>query len=143
MSALIIGIGEALWDVLPDGKKIGGAPANFAYHVSQFGLDGCAISAIGYDVLGDEIIDVFNKKNLHYLLPRVDYPTGTVQVTLDKEGIPCYDIKRDVAWDHIPLTSEMKNLAHHAQAICFGSLSQRSLVSRTTIAEFIDEITEE
>ncbi|MDE6817596.1 MAG: carbohydrate kinase, partial [Muribaculaceae bacterium] len=75
---LVVGIGEVLWDLLPDGKKIGGAPANFAYHVSQFGLRGCVVSAIGFDALGDEIISDFAAKGLNSELQRVDYPTGTV-----------------------------------------------------------------
>ncbi len=80
MKDLVIGMGEALWDVLPDGKKIGGAPANFAYHVSQFGLPSLAISAIGDDALGKELVENFNSKNVRYHLDTVPYPTGTVQV---------------------------------------------------------------
>lgn len=135
---LIIGMGEALWDILPEGKKIGGAPANFAYHVSQFGLDSCVISAIGEDKLGDEIIANFDEKKLNYLLDRVPYPTGTVMVELDANGIPMYDIKQNVAWDNIPFTPDLKKLAQRTKAICFGSLAQRSVVSRTTINEFIN-----
>ncbi len=142
MSTVIVGMGEALWDVLPAGKKIGGAPANFAYHVSQFGFDGCAVSAISKDALGDEIVETFDKVNLRYSLPRVDYPTGTVQVTLDEQGVPCYDIKRDVAWDNIPFTEELKRLALRTRAVCFGSLAQRNEVSRATIARFVDTVPE-
>ena len=95
----VIGIGEALWDVLPEGKKLGGAPANFAFHAKQMGLDSIAISALGNDDLGDETIAAFDEKELTYLMPRVDYPTGTVQVKLDEDGVPAYDIKTNVAWD--------------------------------------------
>lgn len=140
MKDLIIGMGEALWDILPEGKKIGGAPANFAYHVSQFGLDSCVVSAVGEDKLGDEIIANFDEKKLNYLLDRVPYPTGTVMVELDSQGIPMYDIKQNVAWDNIPYTPELKELAHRTKAICFGSLAQRSVVSRTTINDFINEM---
>ena len=108
MNNIIVGMGEALWDVLPEGKKIGGAPANFAYHVSQFGFE------------------------------RVDYPTGTVQVTLDAEGVPCYEIKEGVAWDNIPFTDELKRLALNTRAVCFGSLAQRNEASRATINRFLD-----
>ena len=87
MNNIIVGMGEALWDVLPEGKKIGGAPANFAYHVSQFGFDSRVVSAVGDDELGDEILRVFNEKKLKTQIERVDYPTGTVQVTLDDEGV--------------------------------------------------------
>lgn len=89
MDRYIVGMGEALWDCLPDGRKIGGAPANFAYHVKQFGFKSLAISAIGNDQLGAEIVEKFNQRNLEHLLETVDYPTGTVQVTLDEKGIPC------------------------------------------------------
>ncbi|MDE5712018.1 MAG: carbohydrate kinase, partial [Muribaculaceae bacterium] len=100
----VVGMGEALWDVLPDGKKIGGAPANFAYHVSQFGLRSCVVSAVGDDALGKEILDNFNSKGLNMLIDTVPYPTGTVQVEIDQAGIPQYDIKENVAWDNIPFT---------------------------------------
>ena len=142
MNIVIIGLGEALWDMLPEGKKIGGAPANFAYHVSQFGFEGYAVSAIGNDPLGDEIIQTFDKFNLRYSLPRVNYPTGTVQVTLDEQGVPCYDIKRDVAWDNIPFNDQLRDLALKTQAVCFGSLAQRNDVSHKTISCFLDTIPE-
>ena len=86
-------MGEALWDVLPEGKKIGGAPANFAYHAAQYGLDTLAISALGNDALGDEIAQKFADKKLNVLMPRVPFTTGTVQVSLDAQGVPTYDIK--------------------------------------------------
>ncbi len=134
----VVGIGEALFDCLPEGRKLGGAPANFAYHVSQFGLNGCAISAIGDDELGEEIVETFEKVDLRYVLPRVEQPTGTVMVTLDDKGIPQYDICLGVAWDNIPLTDEMLDIARNAEAICFGSLAQRSETSRRTIHAFLD-----
>lgn len=138
MKPVIVGIGEALWDVLPEGKKIGGAPANFAYHVSQFGLDSLVISAIGKDKLGEEIIENFNEKELTYHLPEVEYPTGTVQVEIDQVGVPQYNIKENVAWDNIPFTKEVEKIAKHTRAVCFGSLAQRSVVSRNTILSFLD-----
>ena len=85
---VIVGIGEALWDVLPEGKKLGGAPANFAYHVSQFGLESCIVSAVGDDALGQEIKDNFEEKKLNHILETVPYPTGTVQVEIDLNGVP-------------------------------------------------------
>lgn len=138
MNNIIVGMGEALWDVLPEGKKIGGAPANFAYHVSQFGFDSRVVSAVGKDALGNEILDVFRSKNVECQIERVDYPTGTVQVTLDNEGVPCYEIKENVAWDNIPFTDALKRLALNTRAVCFGSLAQRSAVSRATINRFLD-----
>ncbi len=134
----IIGLGEILWDVFPERKILGGAPANFAYHASQFGFDGYAVSAIGKDLLGKEILDTLAEKKLNYLIETIDYPTGTVQVTLDQEGIPQYEICENVAWDNIPFTKRTEELARDCQAVCFGSLAQRNEVSRKTIQRFLD-----
>lgn len=136
----VVGIGEVLWDVLPEGKKLGGAPANFACHVSRFGLNGLVISAVGKDKLGDEIINVFNQKRLEYQLEKTDFPTGTVEVTLDNAGVPQYDIKENVAWDNIPFTEGIRQIASRTQAACFGSLAQRSQNSRRSINAFLDSM---
>lgn len=138
MNDVIVGMGEVLWDMLPEGKKIGGAPANFAYHVSQYGFDGCVVSAVGDDKLGNEILESFNNRRLNYLIQRVPYPTGTVQIELDEAGIPCYEIKENVAWDNIPFTVDLEKLAKKTRAVCFGSLAQRNTVSRETINRFLD-----
>lgn len=138
MNEIVVGMGEALWDVLPEGKKIGGAPANFAYHVSQFGLPSCVVSAIGDDALGKEIIENFTSKGLDQLIEEVPYPTGTVQVEIDQTGIPLYDIKENVAWDNIPYTEHLDALAKRTKAVCFGSLAQRNVVSRNTINHFLN-----
>lgn len=138
MSDVIVGMGEVLWDMLPEGKKIGGAPANFAYHVSQYGFDGCVVSAVGDDKLGNEILESFNNRRFNYLIQRVPYPTGTVQIELDEAGIPCYEIKENVAWDNIPFTVDLEKLAKKTRAVCFGSLAQRNTVSRETINRFLD-----
>lgn len=143
MGKYVIGIGEALWDMLPGGKKLGGAPANFAYHARQFGLEGMTISAIGHDALGEEIVEALEAHALPYHLNRVDYPTGTVQVTLDSQGVPQYEIKKDVAWDNIPYTKELAAIAADCKAVCFGSLAQRSAVSRETIGWFLDAVPED
>lgn len=137
MKNIVAGLGEALWDVLPDGRKLGGAPANFAYHAGQFGMDTVAVSALGDDSLGDETCAELDGKGLRHLMPRVPFPTGTVQVTLDKAGVPAYDIKEGVAWDNIPFTPEMESLAHECRAVCFGSLAQRNAVSRDAIHRFL------
>ena len=139
MKRYIVGLGEALWDVLPEGKKLGGAPANFAYHAGQFGLDTIAISALGEDDLAEETIEALKEHNLNYLMPRVPYPTGTVQVTLAEGGIPTYEIKEGVAWDNIPYTDEMAEISKNARAVCFGSLAQRNGVSRENIRKFLAE----
>ena len=143
MEGLVVGMGEALWDMLPEGKKLGGAPANFAYHVSQLGLDSCVVSAVGDDVLGKEIRATFKEKKVRNVIETVPYPTGTVQVTLDAEGVPQYEIKEGVAWDNIPYTPELKALAAETKAVCFGSLAQRSVVSRNTINRFLDDMPKE
>ena len=133
----IVGIGEALWDMLPEGRKIGGAPANFTYHVSQFGLDAVAVSAVGDDELGAEIRHTFEEKDLQTQLATVPYPTGTVAVTLDAKGIPQYEICEGVAWDNIPFSPELEALARNTIAVCYGTLAQRNSVSRKTIESFI------
>ena len=138
MNDIVVGMGEALWDVLPEGKKIGGAPANFAYHVSQFGLPSCVVSAVGDDALGKEIIENFTSKGLNQLIAEVPYPTGTVQVEIDPAGVPQYEIKENVAWDNIPYTAHLEMLAEKTKAVCFGSLAQRNVVSRNTINRFLD-----
>ena len=138
MKDLIVGLGEAHWDVLPDGKKLGGAPANFAYHAGQFGFDSVAVSAVGDDRLGDETLAALDDKGHKYMMPRVPYPTGTVQVTLDADGIPTYDLRENVAWHNIPFTPELEALARDCRAVCWGSLAQRNVVSRGTIGKFLD-----
>ena len=140
MKRFVVGLGEVLWDVLPEGKKLGGAPANFAYHAGQFlGMDNTiAISALGDDPLAEETIEALKEHQLNYLLPRVPYPTGTVQVTLDGQGIPSYEIKENVAWDNLPFNDDIADIARNCRAVCFGSLAQRNSVSRTTIQQFLD-----
>ena len=137
----VVGLGEVLWDVLPEGKKLGGAPANFAYHAGQFiGNDNTiAISAIGEDELAEETLVALRQHGLNDLLPKVPYLTGTVQVQLDAQGIPTYDIKENVAWDNIPYDNDIKQIASNCRAVCFGSLAQRNVVSRATIHRFLDD----
>lgn len=134
----IVGLGEALWDCLPEGKKLGGAPANFAYHAGQHGLQSVAVSALGEDRLAEETIEQLEAKHLNYVMPRVPYATGTVQVTLDDEGVPTYDIKENVAWDNIPFSDEVRAVAENCAAVCWGSLAQRNVVSRESIYRFLD-----
>lgn len=137
-NTVVVGIGEILWDIFPERKVLGGAPANFAYHVSQFGFNGCAVSAIGNDLLGREVLESLAAKELNYLLETTGYPTGTVMVELDGKGVPTYDITENVAWDNIPWTDAAEHLARSARAVCFGSLAQRSPVSRETIRRFVE-----
>lgn len=139
-NTIVVGLGEILWDVFPDRKILGGAPANFAYHISQFGFDGYAVSSIGDDVLGKEILDQLGKKQLNYVIETTDYPTGTVKVTIDSRGIPAYEICEGVAWDNIPFSSRLENLAKQTKTVCFGSLAQRNRVSRDTINAFLQSM---
>ncbi len=138
MKDYIVGLGEILFDCLPDGKKLGGAPANFAYHVSQLGLNGIAVSAIGDDEDGQLVRKELEPRNLKTHLEVVKEPTGTVQVTLSGNGIPQYDICLGVAYDNIPWTPAIEDIAKNARAVCFGSLAQRTAVSRETIYKFLD-----
>lgn len=138
MKRLVVGLGEVIWDMLPEGRKIGGAPVNFAYHAGQFGIDTMAVSAIGNDKLGEDTIAEMNGKHLNHIFPSVPYPTGSVQVSLDEKGVPAYDIKENVAWDNIPFTNEIESVARSCRAVCFGSLAQRNAVSRNTIRKFIE-----
>ena len=142
-NSYVVGLGEVLFDVFPTGSKLGGAPANFAYHAGQHGLQSVAVSAVGNDILGDEALRLLSVKVLAYHMPVVNFPTGTVQVTLDKQGVPDYDIKRNVAWDNIPFTDDLKEIAQHTSAVCWGSLAQRSDVSRNTIYQFLDNTPED
>lgn len=143
MTDIVVGLGEILWDVFPERKILGGAPANFAYHISQFGFNGYAVSAIGEDLLGKEILENLEQKGLNYLIEKTVYPTGTVQVTLDKEGIPQYKILENVAWDNIPFTARTENLAKNTRTACFGSLAQRNEVSRATIRQYLETMPED
>ena len=136
MKKVIVGIGEILWDMLPAGKALGGAPANFAYHALRLGEEGWAVSAVGDDPLGAEIMDIVTRKRLRHIIAVTDKPTGTVQVELDDKGVPGYNIKEDVAWDNIPFTPEMEALAARADAVCFGSLVQR-MASRDSVLRFL------
>ena len=139
---IIIGIGELLWDMLPSGKKAGGAPINFVYHASRMGAESYAISAVGKDLLGDEIMTEIDNIHIQHVIERVDYPTGTVLVKL-KGGLPDYTIIENVAWDYIPLTKKIKELAKKADAICFGTLAQRSETSRNTIQSVLSYVPKE
>lgn len=136
----VVGIGEILFDLLPSGAQLGGAPANFAYHVCCLGGLGVAVSAIGKDSLGEEVKSILASKKLEAVLAEVDYPTGVVKVSLDSKGVPQYTIIEDVAWDNVPYTAEMKELASNAAAVCFGTLAQRNPVTRATVMQFISDM---
>ena len=134
----IVGIGELLFDVFPDRKALGGAPTNFAYHCQQLGHEAYSISAIGRDSLGAEIKEQLHSRGLKTILQENEHPTGTVLVTLSEGGVPSYEISEGVAWDHIEYTEELEALARRTDAVCFGSLAQRSPESASTIQRFLE-----
>ena len=135
---VIVGLGEVLWDLLPHGKFLGGAPANFAFHASQLGAEGIVASAVGRDVLGDEIVARLESLGLSTdYLQRNDSPTGTVTATLDTEGKASYTIHEDTAWDQFKISFEWDALSKRADAICFGSLAQRTPGSRGILRRFV------
>jgi len=136
----IAGIGELLWDLLPRGKQLGGAPCNFAFHAMQAGFDAHVVSALGKDRDGEEILRVMGQLGLdpQHIQIHPEYPTGTVSVELAEEGIPTYTIHENVAWDFITWTRELESLAAEVEAVCFGSLAQRNQVSGGTIQRFLE-----
>jgi len=142
---VVIGLGEVLWDMLPSGKQFGGAPANFAYHAKAQGAEAFVVSAVGDDDLGREILERIERLELdpQYVAVDAEHPTGTVSVELDADGKPDYIIHQGVAWDFIPATNGAMELAAKADAVCYGSLAQRSEVSRATVREFLDATPDE
>jgi fructokinase len=133
-----VGVGEVLWDLLPGGKQLGGAPANFAYHAQQLGARATIISAVGHDTLGDEILARLAELNIDTSFVTVDgtHPTGTVSVKLDAAGVPSYVIHEDVAWDFLRCCDAAYRL--RSDIICFGSLAQRNRQSRAAIQDILD-----
>lgn len=140
----VLGIGEILWDVFPDGRQLGGAPGNFAYHVHQHGIPAAPVSAVGHDEPGDALLAELKKRGVDtQFIARVEEPTGTVEVELDEKGKPEYDIKQDVAWDHLPVTDRLLEVVRTARALCFGSLAQRMPPSREAIQALLAAAGEE
>ena len=135
----VVGLGELLWDLLPSGKQLGGAPANFAYITNLLGDAGIPASRVGHDTLGDEAIQRLADLRLNAAFVQQDriHPTGTVRVEVDPSGQPRFDISEPVAWDFLEWTPAWRQLAEKADAVCFGSLAQRSAPSRATIRSFL------
>ena len=136
----IVGLGELLWDLLPAGKQLGGAPANFAYITTLLGDEGIAASCVGSDDLGDQAIRWLKQLGVSTTFIQRDtyHPTGKVKVKVDSTGQPSFEICVPVAWDFLEWTAQWQTLAEQADAVCFGSLAQRSAVSRSTICRFLD-----
>lgn len=140
----VAGIGELLWDVFPNHKRLGGAPANFSCHTQQLGARAFPVSCVGTDRLGEELINQLVKLGVssEFVKESAGHSTGIVDVVL-KAGKPTYEIHEDVAWDHIPFSDDIRELAKRLDAVCFGSLCQRSSVSKTTIHSFLREMRED
>jgi len=135
---VVVGIGELLWDFLPSGKQLGGAPANFAYITSLLGDRGIVASRSGDDPLGAEALQRLRQLGVTTEFVQKDnpHPTGTVKIELDN-GQPRFEILQPVAWDFLEWTPTWKRLASETHAVCFGSLAQRSARSRITIRRFL------
>ena len=136
---LVVGLGEVLWDLFPEGKQLGGAPANFAYITNLLGDRGIIASRVGHDALGDEIQQRLGTLGLESSYLQLDSarPTGTVRVRVDQDGQARFEITDMVAWDFLEWTPAWESLAQQADAICYGSLAQRSPASRETIHKFL------
>jgi fructokinase len=139
MKCNIVGVGEVLWDLLVTGPKLGGAPANFAYHAHALGAYANVITRVGSDDYGREIVRRFREMGLPETTVQMDNTslTGTVKVELSGIGLAHFEIQENVAWDCIAATPEAIAIAHGADAICFGSLAQRCEPSRTTIQKLV------
>ena len=142
MSYHLVAIGEILWDVFPDGAKFGGAPANFACSAAELANEEfkvTLVSAVGNDKLGDGAIDALRARAVSTdFIQRVDYPTGRVDVHLNHAGIASYEFASDSAWDYISWNPKLSQLANQCDAVCFGTLGQRSRESSSTIRQFIE-----
>ena len=136
---VVVGLGEILWDMLPEGRQLGGAPANFAYHCHALGAESLVVSAVGDDKDGVDIVNSLTELGIEtsYLEKVHEYPTGTVSVELDQHGYADYTIHSPVAWDSITWSESLALLANKCNAVCFGSLAQRNTVSRKTIQRFL------
>jgi fructokinase len=139
MSFKVIGIGEVLWDILPGGKQLGGASANFAYHAQMLGAEAWLISRVGNDLLGSEILERLCAMQMSADCVELDSsaPTGTVSVELSSDGQPNFSIRENVAWDHIAASEFARGMVARADAVCFGSLAQRHEISRATIRSLV------
>jgi fructokinase len=136
---IVVGLGELLWDLFPSGKQLGGAPANFAYITTLLGDEGIPASRLGTDELGDEAIRRLGELGLstEFLQRDADRPTGTVKVNVDSAGQPRFEISEGAAWDFLDFTPQWQQLAQRADAVCFGTLAQRSTRSHSTMRNLL------
>jgi fructokinase len=137
----IVGIGEILWDIFPDGPRFGGAPANFVCHAASLCGRAWLVSAAGNDNLGDAAIAALEQHQVTTeCISRSHHPTGTVQVKIDSSGQPSYQFGTDEAWDHLEWSQSLSDLAERTNAVCFGTLGQRSEPSRQLIRRFVNAV---
>jgi len=136
----IMGIGELLWDLLPDGRHIGGAPANVTFHTTLLGHQSIIVSRVGSDSAGTSLCAGLTELGLsqHFIQTDQTHPTGTIQVILDQAARPTFDVTDDVAWDYLEWNPKLAQAASTAQLVCFGTLAQRHRQSRMTIQRFVD-----
>ena len=138
----VLGIGEVLWDMLPDGKHCGGAVANVVYHLSKGGIKSAITSAVGNDALGEELLDFLSSRGISTeFVSTNNFNTGIVEVSLNN-GIPQYNICQPSAWDRILLSGNLKKILPELRAVIFGTLAQRSPESRNTICEVLQSVPE-
>ncbi len=137
---IVVGLGEILWDMLPKGRRLGGAPANFACHCHALGAEGLVVSAVDNDQDGQDIFDRLTTMEIEtgYLEKNPDYRTGTVSVELNQDGHASYTIHSPAAWDYIHWSKSLAILAKKCDSVCFGALIQRNTVSRKTIRRFLE-----
>jgi len=142
MTESVLAFGEVLWDLLPDGPVLGGAPFYFAHRISEMGRQGNMISAIGRDELGLQALDEIVRLGLSPSHIQISdaFPTGTVAVQFDDTGQPDYEIIREVAYDHIAYTDAMDQAARNCRCVCYGTLAQRSETSRKTLQHVLDRV---
>ena len=135
----VVGIGEILWDFLPTGSQLGGAPCSVAFHANALGDKGTILSRVGADALGETAVKLVGRAgvDVSHVQRDADAPTGTVSVSLNRRGQPNFLITPDVAWDRMEWTDEWLGVARSADAVCFGTLAQRSQRSRETIRSFV------
>jgi fructokinase len=136
----LVGLGEVLWDLFPEGPRFGGAPANFACHAAMLGARAAMVSQVGDDALGRQALEALGRHGVDttHVARSPRFPTGTVQVEVDAAGQPRFEIREGVAWDQIPWSDSLATLARGAAGVCFGTLAQRHEVSRGTIRRFLE-----
>jgi len=136
---VIVGLGEVLWDVYPDAAHFGGAPANFASHAASLDAESWLVSSVGVDELGVQALDTLRRHGVEssQVTRDAEHPTGRVNVTLDSLGRPSYEFAENTAWDHLAWSDALDSLARRCDAVCFGTLAQRSSQSRATIERFV------